>query len=59
MDRYEKLVEVLSEKKGVLSADDGMGFSIMYQLKKQNPMKRAEHIQHNGLQFMILQMQNC
>lgn len=25
MDRYGKLVEVLSEKKGVLSVDNGMG----------------------------------
>lgn len=37
MDRYEKLVEVLSEKNGVLSADDGMGLLNYVSIEKTEP----------------------
>ena len=36
-DRYEKLVEVLSEKNGVLSADDGMGLLNYVSIEKTEP----------------------
>ncbi len=37
MDRYEKLVEVLTEKKGILSADDGMGLLNYVSIEKTEP----------------------
>lgn len=37
MDRYEKLVEVLSEKNGVLSADDAMGLLNYVSIEKTEP----------------------
>lgn len=37
MDRYEKLIKVLSEKKGVLSADDSMGLLNYVSIEKTEP----------------------